>query len=537
MPQDDADKNKKAAAMDTRSPGDGTGNGAAGTRYRPLWNNFITMVGLFLTATAIILLLTFGLFALVTEDTNPYGAIGGYLVVPFILLMGILFTPLGILFKSWRLHRKDPNQPLAFRFPRVNLSDPVQRRAAKVVVLGTFILLPVVAFSGYQGFRYTESRAFCTKLCHTVMRPQNVTHKHSAHAQVACARCHMGSEASWFDRSKLSGMPQVLAVMRDSFPRPIPSVITDLRPSRDTCVQCHWPEKSFGAKLKKIIRFASDESNTRRQIDVLLKIGGYEATKENEGIHAHMALGNQVEYVATDADLQNIPWVRYTDEQGKQIVFRSDGQPGIAPRPEGRLRHFDCMDCHNRPAHKFRSPQDAVDLYLSTGRIDATLPYIKREAVAALAADYPDASAAEAEIGRSITDFYRTNYAERWAQLEGPVRQAVAMVREIRQNNFFPDMNAKWTAYPDNIGHMISPGCFRCHDDKHVSDGGEQIRFACDLCHDFVIPGEVAGSLDYAGSFEHSFLLEGAHAELRCDKCHDGGVSPLLTCARCHPDG
>ena len=533
MPREGADDKKGMASPES---GYGRSNGPPGGRERPLWNNFISMVGLFLTATGVILLLTFGLFALVTDDANPYGAIGGYLLVPAILLVGVVLTPLGILFKSWRLHRQDPSQPLAFRFPHVNLADPAQRRAVKVVVFGTFILLPAVAFSGYKGYRYTESRAFCTEVCHSVMLPQNVTHEHSAHAQVACVRCHMGEEESWFVKSKLSGVPQVLAVMRDSFPRPIPSVITDLRPTRETCVQCHWPEKAFGAQLKKIVRFASDEPNTRRQIDVLLKIGGYETMKKAEGIHAHMALANQVEYVAADAGLQAIPWVRYTDASGVETVFRSDGQPGSAPRPAGQLRQFDCIDCHNRPAHAFRSPQDAVDLYLSTGRIDAGLPYIKREAVAVLAKTYAEEDNTEAEFERAITDFYRTGYADRWAQIEGSVGQAVAMVKEIRRNNFFPHMNAAWRAYPDNIGHMASPGCFRCHDGKHVSDAGEQIRFTCDLCHAFVRPGALDGSLVYDGSFEHSFKLEGAHAALRCDECHDGGVSPLLTCDHCHED-
>ena len=531
MSQKSADNKQKPAR---RGTGNWKSNGSNGGQYRPLWNNFITLVGLFLTAIGIVLLLTVGLFALITDNTTPYAAIGGYFLVPFILLFGILLTPLGILFKSWRLHRKDPNQPLAFRFPRVNLADPVQRRAAMVVVLGTFLLLPVVGFSGYKGYRYTESRAFCTEVCHSVMLPQNITHEHSAHAQVACVRCHIGDKESWCVKSKLSGIPQVLAVMRGSYPRPIPSVITDLRPTRETCVQCHWPEKAFGARLKKIVRFASDESNTRRQIDVLLKIGGYETTKETEGIHAHMARADQIEYVATDAELQDIPWVRYTDESDKLTVFRADGRPGSAPRPSGQLRQFDCMDCHNRPAHRFRSPQDAVDLYLTTGRIDPILPYIKREAVAALAKTYSDEETVETEIERDIIRFYRTGYADRWTQFEGSIRQAIAMVQEIRRNNFFPHMSAGWQVYPDNIGHMISPGCCRCHDGKHVSDGGERIRFSCVLCHTFVTPGDAEGAFDYAGSFEHSFGLEDAHAALRCDDCHDGGVSPLFTCTGCH---
>lgn len=515
----------------------GDSNGATRGSYNPLWNNFITIAGMFLAAIGIILLLTFELFALVSGDINPYSAIGVYLIVPFIFLVGVLLIPLGIFHKSWRLHRKDPSRRLAFRLPRIDFADPAQRRAAKGAILAAFVLFPVVALCAYQGYRYTDSRGFCTKICHTVMRPQSVTHNHSAHAQIACARCHMGEKSTWFAKSKLSGIPQVLAVLRESYPRPIPPAITDLRPTRDTCVECHWPEKTVGARMRKIVRFASDESNTRKDIDLLLKIGGYETTKENEGIHAHMALANRVEYVATDAGLQQIPWVRYVNENGKQIVFRSDGKPGSAPPPEGHLRQFDCMDCHNRPAHKIRSPEDAVDLHLSTGQIDPNLPFIKREAVAALTQAYPNEETAEDEIEQAITAFYRTDFADRWTQLEGAVGRAVAMIQSIRRSYFFPHMKVNWKSYPDNIGHMISPGCFRCHDGKHVSSDGEQIRFSCDLCHDIVVPSDaVGGAVAYAESFGHSFELDGAHKALRCDECHDGGVSPLLTCTNCHEE-
>ena len=136
---------------------------------------------------------------------------------------------------------------MVFRFPRIDLSAPSQRRAASIVVAGTFILLPVVGVSSYHGYHFTDSVEFCSEACHAVMEPQATTYAQSSHARVPCADCHIGSGASWFVKSKLSGTRQVLAVLRDSYSRPIPPAIKHLRPARETCEQCHWPEKFFGA--------------------------------------------------------------------------------------------------------------------------------------------------------------------------------------------------------------------------------------------------------------------------------------------------
>jgi hypothetical protein len=508
-------------------------------KYTPLWNNFITLSGLFLTAVAIILLMMFGLFSMVTPTANPYVDVVGYLVVPIILLLGVIIIPFGILFKSWRLHRRDPQQRLAFRFPHVDLNDPAQRRVAKIAFLGAAVLLPVVAVSGYHGYHYTDSASFCSKACHAAMHPQATTYEHSVHARVACAECHIGSGASWFVKSKLSGTRQVLAMWEDSFPRPIPSAITELRPARETCEHCHWPKKFFGAQLKEIVRFASDEQNTRRKIDMLLNTGGGdETTGRATGIHLHMALEGQVEYIATDERLQEIPWVRMTDPAGNELIYRSDGRPSSDPRPEGELRNLDCMDCHNRPAHKFRSPQHAVDIYLSIGHIDPLLPFIKREAVAALTQPYPDKATAKAQIGLSIMHFYRTNYADQYETLKPGVHQAIDGVREIYERNFFPSMAVDWRAYPDNIGHLYSPGCFRCHEGNHVNQHGERLSHECNICHSFLNPVDEDGTSTVLrrGEFVHPMELQGSHARIRCNECHTGGISPLPTCTGCHAD-
>ncbi len=508
-------------------------------KYVPLWNNFVTMTGVFLTAMGFLFLVTFALFHLVTPNPNPYVDIVGYLVVPSIMIFGVIIIPFGILFKSWRLHRLDPKQHLAFRFPHVDLNDPVQRRAAKIVVIIIFVLLPVVGVSSYHGYHYTDSAGFCSKACHAAMHPQATTYEYSAHARVACAECHIGTGASWFVRSKLSGTRQVLAMWRDSFSRPIPPAISHLRPARETCEHCHWPQKFFGAQLREIARFKSDEANTRLEIDMLLNTGGGdETTGREEGIHKHMALAGQIEYIATDDKLQVIPWVRYVDKAGNEWIYRSDGRPSSDPPPEGAVRDLDCMDCHNRPAHKFRSPQDAVDMFLESGKIDTTLPYIKREAVNALVQPYPDAETAIRQIANHLIDFYKTNYPTVWERDSASVNNAVDQVRKIYHRSFFPAMKVDWQTYPDNIGHHISPGCFRCHEGTHVNQAGQAISHNCNVCHTFLNPVRKNGHDSYIqeGEFIHPFDLNGKHAAVRCDQCHTGGKSPAPTCAGCHTD-
>ncbi len=511
--------------------------GAQTGRPVPLWNNLLTMGGIFLAIVGGLGLLTFGLFSSVSPTANPYVDIVGFLVLPGVLILGLVIIPFGILFKSWRLHRRNPEFKLAFRFPRIDLNDPRQRRAAKIVLGGTFILLPLVGVSSYHGYHFTDSARFCSESCHEVMEPQAVTYAQSGHARVPCAECHIGSGANWFVKAKLSGTRQVLAVLQNSYSRPIPSAIKHLRPARETCEQCHWPEKFFGAQLADLTRFASDESNTRHGIQMLLKTGGGSHSASHiAGIHKHIALAGRIEYIAADDKLQEIPWVKMTHYDGHEVVYRSDGQPHSGPKPVGQSRRMDCMDCHNRPAHNFLSPATAVDIALREGTVDVNLPFIKRESVAALVRSYPDAESAAAGIATAIASFYRANYPDVWRTRQASIRPAIEAVKRIYHTSFFSHMNVDWRTYPDNIGHKISPGCFRCHDGRHVDENGDAISHACSTCHTFLNPGGTIGESDviHEGAFIHPFTLEGRHDELRCDRCHTGGVAPQTTCAGCH---
>ena len=186
-------------------------------------------------------------------------------------------------------------------------------------------------------------------------------------------------------RSKISGVRQLFAVAFKTYSRPIPSPVHNLRPARDTCEHCHWPQRFTGDKLLIKTKYADDEQNTPSTTVLLMKIGGRTADGR-VGIHGrHLAAAGRIEYVSTDGHRQVIPRVTYTEDSGKKVEYVSDGvktTPAELARAE--TRKMDCMDCHNRPTHAFEMPERAVDEAMAAGRIDKQLPFVKKQAVAAL---------------------------------------------------------------------------------------------------------------------------------------------------------
>ena len=188
------------------------------------------------------------------------------------------------------------------------------------------------------------------------MKPEHTTHDHGPHARVACVECHVGKGVSWFVKSKISGSYQLYSVAFNKYPRPIRTPIKNLRPARDTCEECHWPQSFVGNLDRTFNYFQSDASNSPYSIRLLLKIGGSDPRRGPVGgIHWHNLPGNKVEYVATDDARQKIPWVRVTDAQGNVTVFKTARFTNDVSKME--LRTMDCMDCHNRPSHRYLSPE------------------------------------------------------------------------------------------------------------------------------------------------------------------------------------
>jgi hypothetical protein len=344
--------------------------------------------------------------------------------------------------------------------------------------------LTIVAMAAYAGIEVMDSTAFCGTVCHEVMQPQHEAFKVGAHARVGCVGCHIGPGAGWFVKSKLSGTRQVFAVALNSYERPIPSPVQNLRPARETCEQCHWPEKFHGDKVRVFKEFGDDETNKLNATTLQMHIGGgQDANKPVTGIHWHVSAGTEIEYITTDAKRQVIPWVRMKDRNGNVREYQAEGVTA-ADLAKGERRRMDCVDCHNRPGHPFAAtPEKAVDAALAAGDIPLDLPFIRREAVAVFKDKYPNQETATNAIAAKLRDFYKTQQPAAYMTRRQDVERAVVAVQAIYTRNVFPSMNVTFGTYPNNIGHMDFPGCFRCHDDNHKAKDGKVISQECERCH------------------------------------------------------
>jgi hypothetical protein len=311
-----------------------------------------------------------------------------------------------------------------------------------------------------------------------------VAHQDSVHSRVTCVQCHVGPGAPSFARSKVSGTRRVLAVTFHSYPRPIPAPVQNMRPPRDTCEQCHWPEMLHGDKTRRIVEYADDEKNTESVTTLHVHVGGgSERLGLATGIHWHMNLANDIEYIATDDTRQVIPYVRFTDRSGNVREYVAEGVT-TAQVAKGQRRRMDCLDCHNRPSHPIApTPVRAVDEAMARGEIPRTLPFIHREAIKALKSVFTSQEAASEGISHALRDFYRTNDGQIAVTRRQEVEQAVVGVTAVYQRNVFPEMHVQFGTYPNNIGHIDSPGCFRCHDDSHTAKDGQKIGQDCETCH------------------------------------------------------
>ena len=502
---------------------------------RNLFRHPLSLIGAGLVVLSGVSILFLFLIEAIAGRSNPYIGIFTYMVYPALLLLGVILVPVGLFLERRRRAKGGAGSV----YPVIDLNNSKTRGAFLFVVVSSIFLMGLISTVSYQAYHFTESVTFCGELCHSVMEPEYTAYQDSPHARVTCAECHVGSGAGWYVRSKLAGVYQIYSVLFHKYPRPIPTPVHSLRPAQETCEQCHWPEKFFGAQLKVITRFAHDEKNSVHQIRSLLRTGGGSPTSGiTAGIHWHMNIANEVWYGAADPQRQKIPWVRIKDKQGRVTEY-FDRTASLTPEQMKKLeiRRMDCMDCHNRPSHIFHDPDSAVDQALLTGLMDRNLPYIKREAVRVLSQNYLGREQAREGIATSLDSFYLKQYPDVYRAKPEAIKNAVAEVQKIYQANIFPEMKVDWRTHPDNIGHTLYPGCFRCHDNNHVSREGKVLGRNCQLCHTIIgqetsipRPTEVAA----AEKFEHPWPLLGKHAELSCNQCHWRGRGLNPECTTCH---
>jgi hypothetical protein len=452
--------------------------------YR-LGENTISLIGVVLTTSSAITLIAFWIYDFVLPGPpHPYVGILLFLVLPALFLLGLVLIPVGIFFHRRKLRLAGE---LPEVFPPVNLQTPRIRNALLFVGIATFLNVMIFAFASYKGVAYMDSTTFCGQTCHTVMSPEFSAYQNSPHSRVECVECHIGPGAGWFVRAKLSGLRQVFAVTFHTYSRPIPSPVKYLRPARDTCEQCHWPQRFSGDKIIVKTNYKDDEKNTLMTTVVVMKIGG-RTTSGSVGIHGrHLDDGSRIRYITTDERRQVIPVVYYTDDDGKTVEYIStDVKVSKQELDEGEKRTMDCIDCHNRPTHAFELPANAVDLRMSRGLISPELPYIHKKAVELLNADYPDRDSAQKQIVERIEDYYRTSYPDVYSGKRALIDESAENVAKIYLRNIFPDMKMNWGVHPNNLGHSDFPGCFRCHDGSHTSADGRTISNDCTACHNLL---------------------------------------------------
>jgi nitrate/TMAO reductase-like tetraheme cytochrome c subunit len=455
-----------------------------------LGHNRITALGAILTTSSALTLVAFWVY----ETTrglgaiHPYGGLIFFLMLPGVFVVGLVLIPLGV-WRRWRLLQRKHELPL--EYPQIDLKNPILQRGLLLIAALTLVNVLLMGVASYKGIEYMDSQKFCGQTCHTVMDPEFVAYQNSPHARVECVGCHIGPGASWFVKSKLSGVRQVFAVAFRTYSRPIPSPVKELRPARETCEQCHWPQRFSGDKFVVRRRYLDDEKNTRQTTVLVLKLGG-RTSNGAVGIHGrHIDQTERISYVATDERRQVIPHVTYRDDSGKSVDYDSkDVKVSPAELAKGEERKMDCVDCHNRPTHAFEVPERAVDRRIDSGLISPALPFVKKKAVELLKAGYASRTESTTKIAAALGDYYRTEFPDVYREHRAAVESAIEAVQAIYLRNVFPEMKITWGTHPNNIGHEDFLGCFRCHDGSHVASDGKAIASDCDSCHNILAQDE-----------------------------------------------
>ncbi|NQU86447.1 MAG: NapC/NirT family cytochrome c [Mariniphaga sp.] len=449
-----------------------------------------------------------------------------YIILPIFMITGLILIPIGMRINK-KKSRKAEKEGKTPGWPILNFNNTATRNATMIFTVGSVFLLIISSIGSYEAFHYTESVEFCGKLCHNVMEPEYTTYYGSSHERVACVECHVGSGADWYVKSKLSGLYQVYSVLAKKYPQPIPTPIANLRPAQETCEECHWPEKFYDRSLRVKHSFLADDFNTERIIQLQIKTSSQNTpTGFEKGIHQHIDPSVKIEYKTIDDRRQVIPWVKYTNLETGEVEIYTDEENLISQTKLDSLetRTMDCLDCHNRPSHNYNVPQNFIDMSMAEGEISKGLPAIKMAAMLVLNQDYPDKDSAFNAIETQIIEFYKLGYPEIYAENLSAINTAIEEIKIDYSKNIFPFMKASWKAYPNNIGHMESDGCYRCHNDRHATNTGKVISRDCNLCHNILAqgtPDEMEYTLSYEPlEFNHPVDIGEAWKTEFCSLCH-----------------
>ena len=458
-------------------------------------NNPISLAGGAITSASGVTMIGYWLVEILGRpNDNPYLGIIFFLLLPALFVAGLVLIPIGVFIRRKKLQAAGQ---IPAEFPKVDFNDRMFRHGIDIVLVATIVNLLVVSIASYRGAAYMDSPQFCGQSCH-VMHPEYAAYKISAHSHVACVDCHIGAGAAAYVSAKVNGTKQLIEVSLHplapiapkyipDYPTPIPSPVQNLRPARYTCEGCHTPARFVGEKLLVKSTFADDEKNTETQTVVVLHLGGQDSLSHLTGIHG-VHLGH-IEYIATDSDRTTIPWVQRQNADGSETTFAASALNGAMPKGERRV--MDCIDCHNRAAHTFVTAEDALNRAMAEGAVSPDLPWVHKEGLQLLKANYASEAEASSQIPTQLTEFYRAQNSDVLASKSALIKSAGDELVTLYSQNVFPYMKVTWGTHPNHIGHMAYPGCFRCHDGDHATkDGKTAITQDCAACHNLLAVDE-----------------------------------------------
>lgn len=387
------------------------------------------------------------------------------------------------------------------------------------------VLIVSLFVSGAYVWDYTNSPTFCGTSCHT-MPPEYAAYQISPHARIACVECHIGREFIGNQIFRKAGdLRHVFATLFVTYEYPIR--IKNMRPAPEICEKCHSPEKFSDDSLRVDTHYGNDMS--AYNIYLILKTGGG-SKREGLGRGIHWHIENTIYYYPTDAEAQTIPYVKVIQDDGSATEY-VDVNAGFDPASidESQLRQMDCITCHNRITHRVYTPEESLDSAFTLGKIAKDIPDIQQKGVEVLRGKYASQEDGLNAIGE-LDAYYKNNFPNYYSSDSEKVKQAIEVLKKIYTDSVFIEQKVDWDSHPTNVGHINSPGCFRCHDGKHLNAADEAIRLECNLCHSIPV---VAGPDDFLTNIEISRGPEPeTHLNSNWISLHNQAVGP--SCSNCH---
>jgi mono/diheme cytochrome c family protein len=190
-----------------------------------------------------------------------------------------------------------------------------------------------------------------------------------------------------------------------------------------------------------------------------------------------------------------------------------------------------------------------LDQLLDRGVISSDIPDIRRQAVEIFYRPYKTQEAALNSIA-GLKGYYEHYYPDYYAENADLVQDAIVALQDAYAESVYPEQKSDWDSHPNNLGHIYSPGCFRCHDGKHLNEEQKAIRLECNICHSIPV---VSGESDFVTNLQISRGPEpeshlnsnwiSMHRDVfdqTCQNCHTaedpGGTSNTSFCSNsaCH---